>query len=244
MPQERATGGRRRHLDDAEMRKVFTQIRHLLGALENPRGTVLNAAEVAEQLEALRLGRVQVVPAPAPKVVLEPWGNWTNLAEVPISALGLRQSIYNELRRARVTRVDLLIAHSHAGLQASGVHLGPKLKPLIDEQLKANNLALAENNSAVPVSYIIRHTTLRLYVGWTVEANLSFAEALGLQTMADVSRLTVEQICSVPWPDSISEGEPPSVTSMSPDNWEDVRRVVAAINLVLGRYKFVPIPIT
>lgn len=233
------TAGSRGHRfkpTNEQMAALLTQIRLLLDALENPAGTTLDPDEIVEGLEALRQRRFQIIPPREPKVVLVEHADWSNLDEVPLAALGLRETTYEAFIACHIRTVGLLVAHSRAGLSASGVYLGRQRVRWLLERLHAHNLELAENDSKIPISYIIEHSHLGGLVGWwTPDDQYAFADALGLKALLDVARLTVERIKTVQFGDYT--GRPsPIVRPMSPENPSDVKLVVNELNALLTRY--------
>lgn len=214
-------------VDPAVMAQVGREIGLLLTALTDPKGSRLDAGQVAQALEALRNGRVEFTLPQEPKVVLTPWDDWSDLHQVPLSALGLRQKVYARVKGLKT--VGVLLLHPLGKRRAGRLtgFTGQHAQNLRD-CVAARGLTFAEDCSGLPLRLIAKERGG--FLGWE-DATWSFVEAHNLVTLGDLAAMSSERIASQPLP---------SREAVAPHNdltrEELIDRMVSDINLVLKYY--------
>lgn len=243
MTEDSVAGDKRFFPTDAQMHTVLRRIMKLYEALEQKGGTRLDPDWIAEALQALREGRIEILPLAPIKTVTMEWEDWSDLFRVPIEALGFRRSIYDRLKQLKILTVGLLTSFSAKGIVNVGVHFGPHLKPAFMERLTEHKLQFAADNSNVPLEYFIqRGGNHALYPWWSEDDQRRFIAALELRTVGDLARLSAAQVANAPFgAQTMTLGGMERSIPMSGTNADDVTSVVQSINELLHRMGFAPI---
>ena len=243
---------------DEEKLQVARLSRRIADDLDNPSGTLMITSELPRIFQAIREGRVQVIPPKMPDLVHYIQDDWSDLKLVPVKALNLSKTLTNLLRNDGIETVWQLLTMPEAEIFGDDRprNLGTKSIESIQRALRNQDLELISDPAKILFEDAGRRTMdprrivkLGVYDIWDDDI-IAMSAKFGIVTLRDLSslKISIDEICNEllsgdhdysciayardgGWrsPNSFDEGIPPLEERIA-------KSIVIVFNAILARY--------